>query len=232
MDSYKSPNFNERASGARLEYIVLHYTDMENAQAALSRLCDASAGVSAHYVVDKGGEIYQLVDEKARAWHAGESFWRGIMDMNSASIGIELVNRGHSFGYEPFPEKQIGALEKLMLDIIKRNSLSAKFSPLAHSDIAPSRKKDPGELFPWKKLADDGIGLWPCLSADDYGDMSVSEAGELLRNIGYDCRSGEIDALSAFQRRYNPTAVFGNLDNKTAATLRSRSRAATGVSWR
>ena len=154
----RSPNFNDRADGIKLAYIILHYTGMKDAASALERLCDPAAQVSAHYMIDEDGSVIQLVDEAKRAWHAGKSFWRGITDMNSASIGIELVNPGHEFGYRPFPAAQITALKKLLHEIIARHGMNRKSCLLGHSDIAPTRKQDPGELFPWEELAKDGLG--------------------------------------------------------------------------
>ena len=194
-----SPNFDERKEP--LEMIVLHYTGMRSAQAALDRLRDPEAKVSAHYVVDEDGEVYSLVAEDKRAWHAGVSSWKGKTDINSRSVGIEIVNPGHEFGYRPFPDGQIKSVINLSKEIIKRNVILPE-NIVGHSDIAPKRKTDPGELFPWKKMAENGIGLW----TDDFcaPDKSVTE---MLEIIGYDT-TDEQAALTAFQRRFYPEAIL------------------------
>ena len=181
--------------------LVFHYTGMETARAALDRLCDRDAKVSAHYVVDEDGEVYSLVDEDKRAWHAGVSSWNGKTDINSRSVGIEIVNAGHEFGYRPFPEKQILSVIILSKEIIKRNFILSE-NIVGHSDIAPSRKRDPGELFPWKMLSENGIGLW----TDDFCAPEKS-VKEMLETIGYDT-TDEQAALTAFQRRFYPEAIL------------------------
>lgn len=153
--SWRSPNFEARAGGVSPSMIIVHYTGMQSAEAALSRLCDPLAKVSAHYCIDEGGTIYALVDEGMRAWHAGKSYWDGVEDINSHSIGIELVNPGHEFGYRPFPAVQIEAFIALCHDIKSRHEIEWI---LGHSDVAPERKQDPGELFPWNRVADENIG--------------------------------------------------------------------------
>ncbi len=150
---HPSPNFGSR-KGATPSMVIIHYTGMKTAEAALERLCDAAAEVSAHYMIYQNGDVVQLVDERDRAWHAGVSEWQGITDINSHSIGIELVNKGHEFGYEDFPEAQIKALIVLCQDIKSRHKIKWV---LGHQDIAPSRKQDPGEKFPWGALAKSGI---------------------------------------------------------------------------
>lgn len=204
-----SPNFNKRDPSIPLQYIVLHYTGMSSGEAALQRLCEVESKVSAHYVIDEDGITYQLVDEAKRAWHAGKSFWRGITDVNSASIGIELVNPGHEFGYREFPAAQINALKQLLKDIIQRNKLNPTSCLLGHSDVAPARKMDPGELFPWKELADSGFGLWPKSEPDDHSHPGYMDYGRLLQTIGYDVSDPQA-ALLAFQRRYNPANFTAN----------------------
>ena len=154
-----SPNQDDRG-GAAIDMLVLHYTGMITAEAALSRLCDPAAKVSAHYTIDEDGTIYAHVPEARRAWHAGVSFWAGKRNVNARSIGIELVNPGHEFGYRAFPRSQIAALIDLCRDILARHPIPAA-RVLGHSDVAPARKEDPGELFPWAQLAEAGIGLWP-----------------------------------------------------------------------
>lgn len=215
-------NFNARDPAVALQFIVVHYTDMESGGAALQRMCDPAAQVSAHYMIEEDGRVFALVDESQRAWHAGKSFWRGITDLNSASIGIELVNPGHSGGYRAFPTVQIAALKLLMHELIKRHNLSPTHAPLAHSDIAPGRKQDPGELFPWQKLAQDGLGLWPVPQAEDYDDVEGDEVKDLLRRIGYDVSSPA--ALLAFQGHYHPKNLTGTPEPETVARLRALAR--------
>jgi N-acetylmuramoyl-L-alanine amidase len=222
MNKRSSPNFNERA-GMSPRYIVLHYTGMRNAAEALVRLCDPQSQVSAHYVVEENGDITQLVDEKMRAWHAGRSFWRGISDVNSASIGIELVNPGHDFGYRAFPEAQIAALKELVAAIVARNNMAPETCLLAHSDIAPARKMDPGELFPWQELAQAGFGLWPAPDAQDFSVAPDSEVADLLGVIGYEVGKLE-QTLRAFQRRYDPENLSGIANPQTVARLRALNR--------
>jgi N-acetylmuramoyl-L-alanine amidase len=217
MISRPSPNFDERDPAVPLHYIVLHYTGMKTADEALQRLSDPAAKVSAHYVIDEAGQVFHLVNESKRAWHAGQSFWSGVTDINSASIGIELVNPGHEFGYVPFPAAQIASLKTLIADIIKRHKLNAKAALLGHSDIAPDRKTDPGELFPWQELAQAGFGQWP--TPDDRTPLTEAEAQQLLRDIGYDPTAKS--SLLAFQRRYDPKNLTGKLEPETVARLRA-----------
>ena len=160
-----SPNFDER--DARVSMLVLHYTGMEDAASAIARLRDPEAKVSCHYLVDEDGRILRLVDEGKRAWHAGRSYWRGIHGVNAASIGIEIVNPGHEFGYRPFPEEQMDALVPLVADIVRRHGIWPS-NVVGHSDVAPDRKQDPGELFDWALLARHGV---PLLHADPDFDL-------------------------------------------------------------
>ncbi len=196
-----SPNFDERK--APVEMLVLHYTGMRSAREALDRLCDPAAKVSAHYVIDEDGEIYSLVDEGKRAWHAGVSSWKGKTDINSRSVGIEIVNPGHEFGYRPFPDKQIQSVIDISKEIKKRYFI-LDTNIVGHSDIAPTRKSDPGELFPWKRLAGNGIGLW----TDNFATPEKS-IKEMLAEIGYDT-TDEQAALTAFQRRFYPEAILNH----------------------
>ena len=223
MNEILSPNFNDRAANIELTSIVVHYTGMKDAPSAVARLCDPASKVGAHYVIDESGNTLPLIDESKRAWHAGESFWRGMRDMNSASIGIELVNPGHEFGYHPFPEAQIAAFTKLARDIIARRALSARTALLAHSDIAPTRKQDPGELFPWQLLAQEGLGLWPAPLPEDFIAVRDGEIVEKLGAIGYDTASVS-DTLLAFQRRYYPENMTGFADPETVARIRALKR--------
>lgn len=225
-----SSNFDERDQAVPLRYIVLHYTGMPTRDAALKRLCSPASKVSAHYLIDEEGRVFRLVDESKRAWHAGKSFWRGITDINSASIGIELVNPGHAFGYAPFPPAQIAALHELLGDIVKRNKVNPRSALLGHADIAPGRKEDPGELFPWQDLAHAGFGRWPKPEPGDYAPIREAEEQSLLRAIGYACpESGLYDpatrfALLAFQRRYEPENLTGTPERETIARLRALAR--------
>ena len=152
-----SPNFDARAGA--VDFLVLHYTGMQSCEAAVARLCDPVAKVSSHYVVDEDGTTYALVGEEKRAWHAGVSYWRGVRGLNDRSIGIEIVNPGHEFGYRAFAEAQMAAVLELSRGIIARHGIEAR-NVVGHSDIAPDRKQDPGELFEWKWLAGNGVGVW------------------------------------------------------------------------
>jgi N-acetylmuramoyl-L-alanine amidase len=206
-----SPNFNERSRA--LDSIILHYTDMLSADEALKWLCNPVSKVSAHYLIGEDGQTYQLVDEENRAWHAGESFWQGRTDLNSCSVGIELANPGHSFGYRTFPEAQIDALISLCEGIMSRWSIAGS-RILGHSDVAPRRKQDPGHLFPWERLANAGMGLWPSPNGR-IDDGSITES---LAQIGYEIIS-PTDALLAFQRHFQPHKVDGVADNETIALI-------------
>lgn len=204
-----SPNFNDRRLPVR--HLILHYTGMKTVEAALARLCDPAAEVSAHYVVDMDGAFTQLVHEDNRAWHAGVSSWAGETDLNSSSIGIEIVNPGHEFGYVPFPDAQIQSVILLCKDILSRHDIPPQHV-LAHSDIAPTRKMDPGELFPWQTLAENGVGLFP---------FSLPKGrGECLSNYGYDI-SNLPAAITAFQRHFRAEKMTGEWDDECAARLNS-----------
>ena len=227
-----SPNHDER-QGGEPDMILLHYTGMETAEAALARLCDAEARVSSHYFVYENGSIVQMVPEARRAWHAGVSSWAGETDINSRSIGIEIVNPGHEFGYPGFPKRQIAAVIALCRGIIARRAIP-RDRVLAHSDVAPSRKQDPGEKFPWRLLADSGVGLWvePVPISDwlslvpgDTGD-TVTELQKSLAEYGYGVPiSGDYDqvtrdVVNAFQRHFRPAQIDGMADTSTRETLR------------
>lgn len=226
-----SPNNDERQAG--IDMVLLHYTGMESPGAALSRLCSAEARVSSHYFIDEDGGIFQLVPEDRRAWHAGVSSWFGVTDINSCSIGIEIVNPGHDFGYPDFPDVQIEAVTALCQDIIKRRNISAA-RVLAHSDVAPARKNDPGEKFPWAKLADAGVGLWvdptevipgPELDPGDKGG-AITMIQQMLKDFGYGIEAtGTYDettthVVTAFQRHFRPARVDGIADHSTLETLK------------
>lgn len=216
---WQSPNFNARRK-SKISHLVLHYTGMETAQAALKRLCDPAAEVSAHYVVDENGKVTQLVDEAQRAWHAGKSFWAGEDDINSSSIGIEIVNPGHEFGYREFPKKQIRAVINLCRDILTRHRDIRQHHVLAHSDVAPGRKMDPGELFPWKELATEGVGLYPPdeLDADPlpYNEFTVADR---LSAYGYNPAEMPSVLITAFQRHFRPAQITGAWDDECQARL-------------
>ncbi len=216
---HPSPNWNERPPGAVPDLIILHYTGMLAASAALERLCDPHAAVSAHYLLLEDGGIHALVAEEKRAWHAGVSAWQGREGLNDSSIGIEIVNPGHGNGYRPFPEPQIAALVRLLHDVMARWSIPAA-CVVGHSDVAPDRKIDPGERFPWRRLAAEGIGLWPTAAVAEMPDWR--RARMLLRAIGYrPCRGPDDEALTlaAFQRHFRPDRVDGRLDAGTMARL-------------
>lgn len=207
-----SPNFDSR-DGQTIDMLVLHYTGMPSGEDALRRLCDPTAKVSAHYVVEEDGTINRLVNEENRAWHAGVSSWRGHTNINQRSIGIEIVNPGHEFGYRPFPAKQMESVAALCKDILSRHNIPAR-NVVAHSDIAPLRKEDPGELFDWPMLAKQGIGLWPKKSSE-FGVQSSE-----LAKYGYDI--GNLPAtITAFQRHFRPKLLNGQWDNECAALLQS-----------
>ena len=212
-----SPNFDERALPVTL--IVLHYTGMPDGAAALARLRDPEAKVSAHYLVAEDGQVAQLVEEAQRAWHAGRSRWRGIDDVNSASIGIELVNPGHEFGYRPFPEAQMDALIVLMAQIVGRYAVT-RGNIVGHSDVAPARKVDPGELFDWERLAKLRLALprpHRFLTDPEWPDAGFLLA---LERFGYEVADAPA-AVRAFQRRFRPETIDGVIDGQTRAILLS-----------
>jgi N-acetylmuramoyl-L-alanine amidase len=215
-----SPNHDARPAGTTPDLLVLHYTGMATGMAALARLRDPAAKVSAHYLVEEDGRIRQLVAEERRAWHAGLSAWRGRSGLNDVAIGIEIVNPGHGWGYRSFPERQVAAVIELASDIVGRHAI-APGRVVAHSDVAPDRKIDPGELFPWARLAAAGIGLWPADAPPT--SPEPDEAGRLLAGIGYPTGAAEqglVLALAAFQRRFRPWRVDGRLDAGTMGRLR------------
>jgi N-acetylmuramoyl-L-alanine amidase len=210
-----SPNFDERALPVSM--VVLHYTGMQTGQEAIDRLCDPEAKVSAHYCIDEDGTVIALVPEDKRAWHAGKSYWRGITDVNSASVGIELVNPGHEWGYRPFPEAQMDALLPLLADIVGRHGI-APANVVGHSDIAPARKQDPGELFDWPRLAQLRLAL-PTPQArmslvyDNPGAFYLA-----LERFGYDISDGHA-AVRAFERRWRPGRIEGEIDGQLGGIL-------------
>lgn len=212
--SCPSPNFNARALPVTV--LVLHYTGMETGKAAVARLADPEARVSAHYVVEEDGTIIAMVDEAMRAWHAGVSYWRGITDLNSASIGIEIVNGGHDFRLPDYPEAQIDAVIALGREIIARHTITP-VNVTGHSDIAPGRKIDPGEKFPWDRLAQEGVGLWP--EGAKPAEPDEARAAGLLAAIGYNPDLALGVVLTEFQRRYRPSRLDGLLDDETMGLI-------------
>ena len=213
---FPSPNFDERAHGSIIDKLVLHYTGMQDVETSLARMCDGSSKVSSHYLIDEVGLIYQLVHEDKRAWHAGISYWAGQTDINSQSIGIELQNPGHEWGYQEYPEAQIEALVGLATTISKRYDISAN-QILGHSDIAPERKQDPGELFPWGKIAKQNIGYWPTGELLDTPPINSKSIVRInLSLIGYNPKASFAATVTAFQRHFRPSKVDGIVDAKTA----------------
>ena len=230
-----SPNFDERT--LPISYLILHYTGMETGAAAIQRLCNPVAKVSAHYAVEEDGQIFQLVNEDKRAWHAGISEWQGESNINSASIGIEIVNGGHGFlddngQLPPFPDVQINALIALCKDIMSRHG---NLTVLGHSDIAPARKIDPGEHFPWQGLAAAGIGIWPVTNNEDKRilfelgsrDRGVAIIQRGLAHIGYCARvtgvmdENTVQIVQALQRRYRPDQIDGIIDIQTMEIIKA-----------
>lgn len=229
--SFRSPNFDERKDGV-IDMLVLHYTDMTTTRAALEHLCNKEAKVSAHYTVGEDGEIYHLVDEEMRAWHAGESYWRGHANLNGRSIGIEIANPGHSNGYKPFPELQMQSVIELCHGILARHPIPPR-NVVGHSDIAFLRKVDPGELFDWPRLARAAIGVFPFgthpvmgseLKRGDHG-KKVTRLQTALNNWGYglklDGDYGEKTekCVTAFQRHYRTDKINGEWDDECAGLL-------------
>ena len=208
-----SPNQDDRPSGTPIDTLILHYTGMPSGAAAIDRLRDPVARVSSHYVVVEDGAIFRLVAEERRAWHAGISSWRGHTLLNGRSIGIEIVNPGHEFGYRPFPALQMAAVCDLCLAILARHPIPAR-NVVAHSDVAPDRKEDPGELFDWEGLAANGVGVWPAHEGAPEGDALT-----LLGRIGYRTDLPLALLLRAFQRHWRQEQVDGIADAGTLARL-------------
>lgn len=239
-----SPNHGERAGGALPDMLILHYTGLhpdhadvwlaDPGAAALNWLCNRESNVSCHYLIETDGRIIQLVPETRRAWHAGISCWKGQQDINSASIGIEIVNLGYDHGLPPYPAVQIDAVIRLCKDILQRRNISPE-RVLAHSDIAPDRKGDPGEHFPWDKLHTEGIGIWadpPSLEKSAKPTLQPGQTGEAVRalqqslsDFGYAIAvSGEYNlatekTVRAFQRHFRQEKCDGSADPATLLTL-------------
>ena len=214
----RSPNHDERPFGAAVDMLILHYTGMKTADEALARLCAPESKVSAHYTIGTDGRVFSHVPEERRAWHAGVSYWAGERNVNGRSIGIELVNPGHEFGYVPFASAQIAALIDLAKGILARHPISPA-RVLGHSDVAPGRKTDPGELFPWKEIAEFGIGRWP--AADQRASREPPESA--LSRFGYGLpphTDVPLEAvIAAFQRHFRPERIDGIWDAECADRL-------------
>ncbi len=229
-----SPNHDARGAGSTIDMVVLHYTGMRTAAAALDRLCDPASRVSSHYVVDEDGTVYRLVDDGRRAWHAGVACWRGATDINARSLGIEIVNPGHEFGYRPFTAVQTEAVARLTSDLVRRHGIDPR-RVVGHADVAPGRKEDPGEFFDWARLARDGLGLWP--SADftvspHAPELSPGMTGPAVLNlqialdaIGYGVEgTGLYDetlelVIVAFQRHFRQRLFDGVADGETVSLI-------------
>jgi N-acetylmuramoyl-L-alanine amidase len=231
-DFMLSPNVGARGNGFRVSILLLHYTGMKSAEAARDWLCNPASKVSCHYLIDEQGRITQMVDEGLRAWHAGYSHWKGVEDINSASVGIEIQNGGHMLGYTPFPGQQMWAVIALCKDILSRHEIMPS-NVLAHSDVAPLRKIDPGEKFDWRQLHAHGIGHW-VEAADDYtlatvrmGDRGgdVMRLQQQLNQYGYGIQCDGIfgketlAVVQAFQRHFRTACVDGVADGATVKTL-------------
>ncbi|WP_407147986.1 N-acetylmuramoyl-L-alanine amidase [Bradyrhizobium sp. ORS 86] len=231
-DVIPSMNFGERANNRQPDMIVLHYTGMPDVEGAITQLCTPGTEVSAHYIVLEDGRIVQCVPESKRAWHAGVSFWAGEDDINSCSIGVEIVNRGHDWGYPDFPLRQIAAVIALCRGIMLRRKVPSH-RVLGHSDVAPARKKDPGEKFPWHSLANSGVGHWvqpaPIVRGDALmlGAISddVAKMQAAFARYGYNIPThgkydgATMEAVTAFQRHFRPERIDGTADRSTMATL-------------
>jgi N-acetylmuramoyl-L-alanine amidase len=218
-----SPNFDDRPVGGPIDILVLHYTGMQSADEAINRLRDPAARVSSHYVIDEDGSTLCLVPEHKRAWHAGVSCWCEAREINARSIGIEIVNPGHEWGYRPFPGPQMQAVTALSQQIVARYGIPAR-RVLGHSDIAPLRKQDPGELFNWQGLAAQGVGLWPVPKPVTWTETQFLAA---LNLFGYDTEgpagtsssTARHAAILAFQRHFAPTRLDGSIDDALSAVL-------------
>jgi N-acetylmuramoyl-L-alanine amidase len=234
-----SPNQDDRPEGVPIDMLILHYTGMRSAREAVERLRDPAAKVSSHYVVDEDGFVLRLVAEERRAFHAGVSYWRGHSELNGRSVGVEIVNPGHEFGYRDFPVLQLAAVCDLCLSILSRHMIPAR-NIVAHSDVAPDRKEDPGEKFDWEGLAQNGVGIWPA-GVPDLGTTGVVRDAAGLRgvraalaDIGYRVAAeGALDpalssVLRAFQRHWRPEAVTGQADSGTLARVLGVAQMVTG----
>lgn len=233
ISSVPSPNRDARTSN--VDMLILHYTGMPSGREALDRMRDPEARVSAHYMIGEDGGVIQLVDESERAWHAGVACWKGQTDINSRSVGIEIVNPGHEFGYTRFPDEQMDAVVGIAQIVIDRHGIHAS-RVLGHSDVAPQRKQDPGEKFDWPWLARHGVGLWPfekpaiglgegpVLALGDEGEP-VAAIQKLLHEYGYEVGinglmdQATVNVVAAFQRHFRPARVDARIDPETAERL-------------
>jgi N-acetylmuramoyl-L-alanine amidase len=232
MPEIPSPNFDQRPAGRGIDMLVLHYTGMKTARAALARMCDPAAQVSAHYLIDEDGTTTALVAEQNRAWHAGRAWWWGESDINGCSIGIELVNPGHEIGYRDFPAPQMAALEELAARIMARHAIPPE-RVLGHSDVAPERRQDPGERFDWRRLAAAGMGLWPgAIGAIELAPLGPGDIGievvklqTALGRYGYRIDPTGVfnlqteTVVAAFQRHFRPGLIDGRVDGETWGLL-------------
>jgi len=222
-----SPNFGPRRAGSRIDLVVLHYTAMETAEAALQRLCDPAIEVSSHYLIARNGAVFQLVDEAQRAWHAGAGCWGNVNDVNSHSIGIELCNLGPLANLPPFPAAQMKALTVLLADIRARHAIpSARV--IGHSDLAPSRKADPGPAFDWQRLSRAGQSIWvpsaPGSGADPQaGPPSWPRFLRAARLFGYGTHVAKADLLQAFRLRFAPMRLGQPLQQADIAQIEALS---------
>ena len=213
-----SPNYDERQ--AEIDMLLLHYTSMKSCDEARARLCDERSKVSAHYLIDEDGALYELVPEDKRAWHAGAAFWQGETDINSCSIGIEISNGGHDFGLPDFPAAQMKSVVSLCADLVIKYRISPE-RVLAHSDVAPSRKQDPGEKFDWARLAREGVGLW--IDKQLPPDENIMSGEQFLKDLaayGYQTEGVSAEeVVRAFQRHYRPARLDGRVDGSTLSVL-------------
>ena len=222
-----SPNFSIRKRSKKsIKFIVLHYTGMQSERACIKRLIDRKSKVSTHYLINRSGSITRMVDDQNTAWHAGKSKWKNFINLNDQSIGIELVNQGHQFGYENFSKKQISKLVLLCKFLIKKYKIKSS-NILGHSDIAPLRKKDPGEKFPWQFLSENKIGYWHNINKKNIKNQNLSKIN--LRNlffnnlykIGYryfdkkKSSKNYLKVIKAFQRRFRQNKVTGLIDQES-----------------
>ena len=220
ISKYNSPNHNNKPrSNKCITFIVIHYTGMQSERESLKRLINPKSKVSCHYLINRGGKIFKIVKDKYVAWHAGKSKWRKYKNLNKNSIGVELVNKGHSYGYQNFSKKQINALIKLSKTLKKKYKIKSN-SVLGHSDIAPLRKIDPGEKFPWKDLSKKGVCFYPKKDFSKFKNRKSIEIGDFIKNlhqIGYRYlnKKNKKKLIKNFQRKYRQKLINGILDEET-----------------
>lgn len=230
--SHPSPNFDDREAGVPIDMLVLHYTGMSTGPSALARLTESESRVSAHYLIEEDGTVFSLVAESRRAWHAGVAYWRGHRNINARSIGIEIVNPGHEFGYRPFPAAQMASVLALSQRLVETYGIRP-WNVVGHSDVAPTRKQDPGELFDWEGLAGDGVGLWfpgagegaQAISASQAGEAELTSVQQALAEIGYEIEADGTygghtsSVITAFQRHWWPRRLDGRADRETRRAI-------------